>query len=128
MNIIFAGSIGRFPVGGHAWIDMQYLIGLTRLGHTVTYLEECGEESWVYNWQAEELTTDLEYPTAYLKQCLETTGLAIDWIYRAGEFSVGLDVSAFREICSECDLLIIRGVLLNLWRPEYSFPKRRAFI
>ena len=28
MKIIFAGSIGRFPVGGHAWVDLQYLHGL----------------------------------------------------------------------------------------------------
>ncbi len=128
MNIIFAGSIGRFPVGGHAWIDMQYLLGLTRLGHKVTYLEECGEESWVYNWQTEELTTDLEYPTSYIRQCLKTSELSDNWIYRAGKSSVGLDVSTFMDICSESDLLIIRGVSLNLWRPEYNLPTRRAFI
>ena len=35
MKIIFAGSIGRFPVGGHAWVDLQYLHGLQDLGHQV---------------------------------------------------------------------------------------------
>ena len=45
MNILFAGSIGRLPFGGHAWIDMQYLAGLRALGHDVYYLEECGDES-----------------------------------------------------------------------------------
>ncbi len=115
-------------MGGHAWIDMQYLLGLKRLGHKVTYLEECGEESWVYNWQTEELTTDLEYPTSYIKHCLEPTEIRNNWIYRAGEDSVGLDVSTFLDICKEADLLIIRGVPLKLWRPEYNFPTRRAFI
>ena len=43
MIVIFAGSIGRFPVGGHAWVDLQYLLGLQTLGHTVYYLEECGD-------------------------------------------------------------------------------------
>ena len=42
MLIILAGSIGRFPVGGHAWVDMQYLFGLRDIGHEVIYLEDCG--------------------------------------------------------------------------------------
>ena len=51
MIVVFAGSIGRFPVGGHAWVDMQYLLGLRALGHDVFYVEECGPGSWVYNWE-----------------------------------------------------------------------------
>ncbi|PYT10440.1 MAG: hypothetical protein DMF60_00005 [Acidobacteria bacterium] len=66
MIIILAGSIGRFPVGGHAWVEMQYLLGLRALGHEVFYLEDCGEGSWVYNWESEEITTDLDYPTDYI--------------------------------------------------------------
>ncbi len=47
MNIVFSGVIGRLPVGGHAWIAMQYLAGLRALGHEVFFLEDCGEESGV---------------------------------------------------------------------------------
>lgn len=66
MLIIFASCLGRFPIGGHAWADLQYLLGLRNLGHDVFYLEECGLESWVYNWETDELTTELEYPTNYV--------------------------------------------------------------
>lgn len=62
MIIIFASAIGRFPIGGNAWSDLQYLLGLRALGHDVFYLEECGLESWVYNWQTEQFTTELDYP------------------------------------------------------------------
>ena len=31
------------------------VLGLRALGHDVYYVEDCGEESWVYNWQTEEV-------------------------------------------------------------------------
>jgi hypothetical protein len=126
--IVFAGSIGRFPVGGHAWVDLQYLLGFQELGYDVFYLEECGEGSWVYNWEAEELTTDLEYPTSYVASCLEPIGMGDRWIYRAGGASVGMDVREFDEVCRSADLLLIRGCPIDLWRPEYSAPRRTAFV
>jgi hypothetical protein len=128
MKIVFAGSIGRFPVGGHAWVDMQYLLGLRRLGHEVYYLEDCGEESWVYDWQAEALTTSLEYPASYVRDCLEAYGLKGNWIYRAGDLSAGLDLQTFRDVCRESDLLIVRGAPIEVWRPEYMLPARRVFV
>jgi hypothetical protein len=128
MNIIFAGSIGRFPVGGHAWVDLQYLHGLQELGHEVTYLEECGAGSWVYQWETEQLTTELDYPTSYVRDCLQGTGLEQRWIYRAGDASVGMPLGAFRAACADADLLIVRGSPIELWRDEYTWPRRRAYI
>jgi len=128
MLIVFAGAIGRLPFGGHAWIDMQYLLGLRALGHEVCYLEECGEGSWVYNWDTEELTTDLDYPASYVRDCLEPRGFGDRWIYRAGDESRGMDVDAFRDLCSRADLFIVRGVSIDLWRPEYERPHLRTFI
>jgi len=128
MKIILSGSIGRLPVGGHAWIDMQYLAGLRSLGHDVYYLEECGEESWVYNWETERLTTDLDYPAGYVADCLDLLGLGANWIYRAGEEWRGMPLEEFMEICSAADLMVVRAVPLPMWRPEYDFPRRRAFI
>ena len=128
MIILFAGSIGRFPAGGHAWINMQYLLGLQQLGHDVYYVEECGEGSWVYDWKAEKLTTDLNYPTRYLRSCLDDIGFSDRWIYRAGDQSVGMPLHRFIRICSSADLLIARAVSINRWRDEYLRPKRRAFV
>jgi hypothetical protein len=128
MIIILAGSIGRFPVGGQAWCEMQYLLGLRDLGHQVFYLEECGEGSWVYNCETQQVTTDLDYPTAYVRECLEPIGFGGHWIYRAGSQSEGMEASAFRDVCSQADLLIVRGCTIPLWRSEYDLPRRRIFI
>jgi hypothetical protein len=128
MIVVLAGGIGRFPVGGHAWVDMQYLLGLQALGHDVYYLEDCGSGSWVYNWSTEEVTTGLEYPTSYVRTCLEPIGFGERWIYRAGEQSVGMDEEHFKAVCSDADLMIVRASPLDLWRQEYLRPRVRAYV
>ena len=128
MKIIFCGSIGRCGVGGLAWMNMEYLAGFNALGHEVVYLEDCGAESWVYDWEADQLTTDLAYPGAYIRDCLEPLGLGERWIYRAGDKAAGMSIEALRDFCSSADLFIAHAVPVECWRPEYSLPRRRAFI
>ncbi len=69
-----AGGIGRSGLGGQAWAYLQYLIGFRALGHDVYYLEDCGETSSVWNWDLEEWTQDLAFPSAYVRECLEPLG------------------------------------------------------
>lgn len=128
MIIIFAGTIGRSGLGGQAWANLQYLLGLRALGHTVCYLEDCGESSWVYNWEKEEWTTELEYPAAYVRACLDPFGFGDQWIYRTNDESVGLSKDIFAALCSAADLLIMRAVPLWVWRKEYNGPLHRSFI
>src|SRR5438477_6987008 len=101
--------MGRWPIGGSAWYHMQYLRGLHELGHEVIYLEDCGEESWVYDWDAEQLTDDPRYPASFIQACLEPLGLGSKWIYRTGERSEGMCEEEFLDLCSRADLLIVHG-------------------
>jgi hypothetical protein len=128
MKIIVAGTIGRSGLGGQAWASLQYLLGFRALGHEVFYLEDCGQSSWVYNWHANEWTTELDYPAAYVSQCLTQFGLETQWIYRTGEGSRGAPLEQFLEFCNHADLLLMRAVPLWVWRKEYDHPRRRAFI
>ena len=128
MIIILAGTIGQSGLGGQAWASLQYLIGLRALGHEVYYLEDCGESSWVYDWNKGEWTFDLDPPAAYIRECLEPFGFANQWIYRTTAESRGLKLDTFRNVCATADLLIMRAVPIWDWRDEYDFPKRRAFI
>ena len=128
MRIVLSGSIGRLPVGGHSWMDMQYLAGLSALGHDVHYVEDCGEQSWVYHWTAEQLTTDLDYPGDYVGDCLRSIGLGDRWTYRAGDETRGRTAAELAEVCAEADLLIVHGVPLEAWRPEYARIPRKAFV
>src|SRR5262245_40645525 len=128
MIIVFNGTIGRGGTGGLAWMNLQYLAGLRELGHDVFYLEECGPESWVYNWETEDLTTDLDYPAAYVRDALEPLGLADRWVYRAGDRVAGMPLSDFTDVCHQADLLIVHAVPVLSWRAEYDGPRCRAFI
>lgn len=128
MKIIFSGTIGRSGLGGQAWASLQYLLGFRELGHDVFYLEDCCESSWVFDWEKEEWTTDLDYPSAYVQSCLEPFGFNDHWIYRAADDSRGMPIARFLEICSEADLLLLRAIPIWQWRPEYDLPRRRAFI
>lgn len=128
MKIIFAGTIGRSGLGGQAWAGLQYLLGLRALGNDVVYLEDCGKSSWVYIWEKEEWTHELDYPAAYVRDCLEPFGLGAQWIYRDNYRSIGMPLERLKEFCSSADLLIMRAAPFWNWREEYARPQRRAFI
>src|SRR5438093_10267313 len=106
MKIIFAGTIGRSGLGGQAWANLQYLLGFRALGHEVFYVEDCGQSSWVYNWDKSEWTTELEYPAACVQRCLEPFGFGQRWIYRTSEQSIGLPLEELLELCAAADLLL----------------------
>jgi len=128
MKIILAGTIGRSGLGGQAWASLQYLLGLRALGHDVFYLEDCGGTTWVWDWDREEWNYELDYPAAYVRDCLEPLDLGGRWIYRTDTGSRGLPLETFAAICRGADLLILRAVPLWTWRKEYDLPRRRAFI
>src|SRR5687767_15909993 len=110
MKILFGGTIGRSGLGGQAWASLQYLLGLRALGHDVFYLEDCGISSWVYDWEKELWTTELEYPAAYVRDCLEAFGCVDNWIYRTNDGSVGAPPKQFLAFCATPDLIILRAV------------------
>jgi hypothetical protein len=128
MRIVLAGAIGRSGLGGQAWAYLQYLIGFRELGHEVYYLEDCGETSWVWNWDADEWTEDPAFPAGYVRDCLEPFGFKDRWTYRTNAQSFGMPQQQFQEVCSRADLLIMRAIPLWDWRPEYALPRRRIYI
>jgi hypothetical protein len=128
MKIVFSGSMGRAGVGGLAWMNMQYLAGFTELGHDVYYLEDCGAESWVYDFDAQGLTTELAYPASYVRESLELLGLQGKWMYRAGDASQGMSIEEMAAVCAEADVFIVHAVPISMWRREYSLPRRRIYI
>src|SRR4029077_14827914 len=49
-------------------------------------------------------------------------------IYRTDGGSRGLPLKDFTETCRAAERLIMRAVPLWVWRKEYEWPRRRAFI
>jgi hypothetical protein len=128
VTIVLSGTIGRSGLGGQAWANLQYLLGLRALGHDVYYLEDCGDTSYVWDWEREDWDYGLDYPAAYVNACLAPFGLADRWVYRTNTDSRGMPLRQFAELCRATDLLLLRAVPLWVWRDEYGWPRRRAFI
>jgi len=42
LKIVCSGHLVRFPLGGHSWHHLQYLVGFQRMGHEVTFFEDQG--------------------------------------------------------------------------------------
>src|SRR5438477_11200608 len=112
MRIIVTGLIAQHPtLGGVAWDYLQYLVGLSHLGHDVYYFEDSGE--WPYNleggatgddWTAHECSSNVNY----LAKIMARYGLAEKWAYH---FPIkpkwfGLAHTKRREVIASADLLI----------------------
>lgn len=133
LRIIVTGLIAQHPsLAGVAWDYLQYVVGLSRLGHDVYYLEDSGE--WPYrfetpdqdgSWIAHDPTPNLHH----LQRTLARFGLGDRWMYR---FPIqprwyGLSEGRRKDVIASADLLL--NVSGTLDRPEdYRSVPRLAYI
>lgn len=128
-RVIIAGSLAQRPgVGGHAWVFLQYLLGLRRLGFEVLFLDwldaamcrdaaggRCGVgESW---------------NVRYLAEVMARAGLSDAWSvsFNHGEQTLGRSRAAVLEFARETDVLI--NVMGFLSETEIlGCVRRRAFL
>jgi hypothetical protein len=89
MNIVIAGYIVGYPVGGMTWHHLQYLLGLRALGHELTYLED-GAYLPPYD-PTTDSAGDATYGLNYLRDTWRRYGLDdVPYHYRFGDVSAGL--------------------------------------
>src|SRR5215831_878228 len=79
-RIVVVGTLASDPYAGMAWMHMQIVIGLNRLGHDVYYFETTS--SWPYDPVREMKVCDSEYAVPYLARVAESFGLGHRWAYR----------------------------------------------
>jgi hypothetical protein len=127
LRIVVTGQMAQYPLGGVTWFYLHYVLGLARLGHEVTYVEDSGQ--WPYNPSADGLVEDCEYNVAYLEETMARFGLAERWAYRfpwEGQW-FGLGDDERREAIETADLLLnVSGTLERPW--EYRAARRLAYI
>jgi hypothetical protein len=127
LKIVCSGLLIRHPVGGHTWHHLQYLVGLKRLGHDVTFVEDFGWPEACYDAAAGTMTDDPSFGISYLLPILRKFGLAEDWCYLARDGKAhGMKRDQLAQRCRESDLM------LNLsnanWFDELSLCERRAMV
>jgi hypothetical protein len=111
LRITVCGYIVRGPLGGLAWHHLQYVLGLSRMGHDVLFVEDSDNYPSCYQPDTHAVSTDPSYGLAFCLDAFGRLGLGDRWAYfdehtnlwlgpaaadaaaRAGQADLLLDVS-----------------------------------
>lgn len=126
VRVVVTGLIATYPVGGVAWDYVQYVHGLTALGHDVTYLEDTGQ--WVYSPRLMTFTETCDENLAYLARVLDRGSAPVRWAFRDPRGTMhGLEPAALAARCREADLFL--NVSGSCWlRDEYRGRGVHAYV
>lgn len=127
LNIVCAGHLIRYPLGGHCWHHLQYLVGLKQLGHRVTFVEHYGWNRSCYDPDRADMTDDPAYGIAFLRKLLTPHGLQDDWCFLAADGAAhGLSHEELAHRCRSSDLMLN---LSNMnWTPEFELCRNRVLV
>lgn len=105
-RIIVAGTLASDPYAGMAWMHMQIVVGLRRLGHDVYYFETTS--AWPYDPPRRTRVCDSAYSLAYLARVAESFGVGDKWAYRrsySDKAWFGLDRRRAEELLAHADVV-----------------------
>ena len=127
LRIVCSVHLVRYPLGGHSWHHLQYLIGLARMGHQVTFFENYGWPDSCYDPARNVMTSDPTYGIAYLEKLMRPYGIGERWCYLGEDGTAyGMSRNRLAELCSESDLYLN---LSNInWIPEVEKCRRRVLV
>ena len=127
MRILFAGIIGRYPLGGVTWCSLMYLLGLRQLGHEVFYIEDTGE--CIYDPVANTRALNPDYALQYIDAALRPHGLGESWSFVNYDGAYyGASRDRVLEFAASADLFVNLSGGTWFWRDEYARIPRRVFI
>jgi len=107
LTLVVLGMMGRAPFGGQTWLYLNWLRGLSRLGHDVYYVED--DTVWPYDPRAETVTDDCRYAVDHVARALQAVGLAGQWAFRLADRDGacwGMTEGQLRELYRRCDALL----------------------
>jgi hypothetical protein len=127
VKVLFAGIIGRYPLGGVTWCSLMYLLGLRALGHDVFYVEDTGE--CIYDPEQNTRSVDPGYGLKHIDDALRPHGLGEAWSFVNYDGSYhGATRERVADFAASADLFINLSGGTWFWRDEYVRIPRRIFI
>ena len=104
-RIVVLHLAGRYPLGGIGWQAIHYVLGLTRLGHDVYYVEDSGAHP--YDPRVESVVGSAAYSVAFLAEVMGRFGLADRWSYVDAVTSAhhGLSRERISDVFRDADAL-----------------------
>ena len=111
LNLVVVGTMGSNPYAGMAWMHIQMVVGLKRLGHNVFYFETTS--TWPYHPGLQTRVNNTEYTIPYLKKIFSEFGIEDDkWAYRCS-WSKGKEWIGMSKEKAE-DLLLHADAIFNV--------------
>jgi hypothetical protein len=107
LRILVTGLVGQYPLGGVAWDYLQYVVGLSNIGHDVYYHEDTW--SWPYDPIQNSATSDGTYSARVIGEFFHryAPALASKWHYlHLHAQSFGMTLKDFTEIARTADLFL----------------------
>ena len=81
LRVLVLGYLVRGPLGGIAWHYLQYVAGLSRLGHDVFFVEDSVDYPSCYDPVRNVTDADPTYGLAFAARSFECLGLEQRWAY-----------------------------------------------
>jgi len=129
LRIVVAGFFVGFPLGGQAWMILHYLVGLSRLGHEVLFVEDASDWAYPFDPAVGHGVDDSGHGRAVLTDMLARQGLCGRYFYRSDieGRTFGVSPDEMRRFCAGADLFLNVSGVVPL-REEYLSPRVRVFI
>lgn len=105
-RILVLHLAGQYPLGGIGWQAVHYVVGLSRLGHDVYYVEDSGAPP--YDPRLRSVAEDCSYSVEFLRRTMERFGLGDRWVYRDAvhDRCHGLARERLEELYREADAVV----------------------
>jgi hypothetical protein len=81
LRIVVLGYVVRGPLGGMAWSDLHYLLGLRDLGHDVWFVEHGDDYPSCVDPVRKTVSTDPGYGLRFAFALFDRVGFASRWAY-----------------------------------------------
>lgn len=128
LKIVVAGYAVGFPMGGQVWVMLHYMLGLSRLGHEVLFLEDTSD--WAYPFDPDlGFGLDSSFGRKTLENIFNHYGLNGRWAYNSilENKLYGVSQKELDSFCSEADLLLNISAV-NPLRDNYMRSRVKAVI
>jgi hypothetical protein len=129
VRVAVLGYVVRGPVGGMAWHHLQYVLGLTRLGHDVRFVEDSDDYPSCYDPARGMVDTDPSYGLRFAGGAFDRLGLGGCWAYHDAHLGRwhGPAAAGILGWLAEADLVLnVSGV--NPLRPWLLSVPARALV
>jgi hypothetical protein len=129
LRIVVLGYVVRGPLGGMAWSDLHYVLGLRDLGHDVWFLEDSDDYPSCVDPVRRTVEEDPAYGLRFAADLFERVGLGDRWAYHDAHTGswYGEAASRIRAVCADTDLVLnLAGV--NPLRPWVADVPARVLV